>query len=149
MRIKTLSGSVIAVEKVVPCKEQVVPKFTDTGKDIIIRKQTKNVNDATGVYFEEATSDMAFEACYGKYNQLYIGNLTNAQVREILDDMYEDGYFDVNAFDYQNVEDDGKIRLGQGYLPYCSEKTNVKFYAINQVAKPFIDLCDDADFFEG
>ena len=43
MRIKTLSGSVIAIEKVVPCKEQVVPKFTDTGKDIIIRKQTKNV----------------------------------------------------------------------------------------------------------
>lgn len=148
MRIKTLSGSVIAIEKVVPCKEQVVPKFTDTGKDIIIRKQTKNVNDATGVYFEAATSDMAFGACYDKYNQLYIGNITNAQVREILDDMYEDGYFDVNAFDYQNVEDDGKIRLGQGYLPYCSEKTNVKFYTINQVAKPLIDLCDDADFFE-
>lgn len=127
MRIKLLNGAVVEVGMAKPFKEVLIPKITDNDEDLIFRKETKNIAKASGVSFEASGSDALYD-----FNihvpQYYIGNLTNEQVLKLLDAMHSNGCFDLADLEYQQVKDEKGLRLGLGYLPYCSEITELTFY---------------------
>lgn len=119
MKIITPKGAIREVDKVVPVVEArfkfngKVKRFTETAEGLSAKP--------TALAFHYASN--TFNGGFGE-SELFIGNLSSAQVMEIQQSLVKDGYFDFGRLEFQKDVHIDKTVFDEGAsAPYTSEYT--------------------------
>ena len=113
MRVVLPSGKIRKVSSVTPCCEKGM--FLN-GRQVIFKENAMAIKYARGIKISfECDHENIFEN-----NPLYVGNLSNAMVREIMKKFIEQEFFDFSSLDYQKVSQIKDINF-DSELPYHSE----------------------------
>jgi len=119
MRIVTPKGVIRGIEVVVPVTEKRLMfngeqrRFVDKAKDMSVCPTALALRFSFGTLSE-----------FGGSTELFIGNLSPSQVKEIQQSLTKDGFFDFSGFEYQKARLLDKTVFDEGASnPYTSEIT--------------------------